>query len=103
MKISINKKIGQSTLTFYVEEEKEIDVLARASFYATTPDKCNLCNSDDIVLDSNRSKGFIFVKIKCLKCNARANMGQFKDGSGCFWKEWEKYIPPLQKENNNNE
>lgn len=85
-----------SNLTFEVEAEKEIDALSKASFYTTAPDKCDLCGSTDVILDSNKAEGYTFVKIKCLKCNARANMGQFKDGSGGFWKDFEKYVAPAK-------
>lgn len=95
MKINISKKVGKSTLTFQVEGEKDIDALAKASFYTTVPDKCGLCQSENVLLDTNRAEGFVFVKIKCLDCNARANMGQYKDGSGGFWKRWEKYVKPV--------
>lgn len=91
MKINITKAIGKATLTFQVEGEKEVDTLARASFYTTMPDICSLCKSTDLELDSNRAQGFTFVKIKCLKCNGRANLGQFKDGTGCFWKSFSLY------------
>lgn len=97
MKVTVTKKIGKATLQFSVEGEKEVDTLAKASFYTTAPDKCGLCKSENITLDSNKAKGFTFVKIKCLDCNGRANMGQFKDGSGCFWKDWEVYQKPTEK------
>lgn len=98
MKVQISKKIGKSTLSFQVDEEKEVDALARASFYTTAPDTCGLCESTEVELDSNRAKGFTFVKIKCLKCDGRSNLGQFKDGTGCFWKDWEKYEPEQKKD-----
>ena len=93
MKVNITKKIGGSTLSFQVEGEKEVDALSRASGFTTIPEICGLCKSTDLTLDSNRAEGYIFVKIKCLKCNARSNMGQLKDGSGIFWKPFEKYVP----------
>jgi hypothetical protein len=103
MIVQISKKIGKSTFTFKVEGEKEVDALSKAAFYATTPDVCGLCQSENVSLDSNKAKGFTFVKIKCLNCNARSNMGQFKDGSGTFWKEWDKYTPPDKKDDEEDE
>lgn len=93
MKVNITKTIGKSTLTFQVEGEKDVDTLAKASFYTEMPDKCGLCGKDDVELSSNKAKGFVFVKVKCNSCNGRSNLGQFKDGSGCFWKDFEKYEP----------
>lgn len=103
MIIKIQKKIGKSTLSFEVEGEKEIDTLAKASAFTTMPDRCELCQSENVVLDSNKAEGFTFVKIKCLDCNARSQMGQFKDGSGIFFKKWEKYQRPEEREEENAE
>jgi len=97
MQVAISKKIGKSTLQFRVEGEKEKDTLAKASYFTTIPDKCGLCESDNISLDSNKTEEFTFIKIKCLECNARSNMGEFKAG-GIFWKPWEKYVAPIKKE-----
>ena len=98
MKVNITKKVGKATLTFQVEGEKEVDTLARASGFATIPEICGLCKSEDLVLDSNRAEGYVFVKVKCLKCGGRSNMGQLKDGSGIFWKQFEKYEPKKESE-----
>ena len=98
MRVNITKKIGGSTLSFQVEGEKEVDTLSRASGFTTIPEVCGMCKSTDIVLDSNRAEGYVFVKIKCLKCNARSNMGKLKDGSGIFWKAFEKYEPKKESD-----
>lgn len=90
MQIRIEKKIGQSTLEFIVDEEKEVDVLARAAGFTTIPTSCTLCKSDNVQLDSNKAKGYTFVKVKCLKCGGRAQLGQLKEG-GIFWKPFEVY------------
>ncbi len=93
MKAQITKKVGKVTFTFIVEEEKEVDALAKAAFYATTPDKCTLCKSENVSLEMNKAQDFTFVKVRCLDCRAQANLGQFKDGSGCFWKDFKEYTP----------
>lgn len=93
MKVQITKSIGMSQLTFEVEAEKELEALAKASFYTTAPDKCTACGSTDVMLESNKAESFTFVKIRCTKCRATANMGQYKDGSGAFWKKFEAYTP----------
>ena len=93
MKVQITKLVGKSTLTFEVEGEKEIDAVSKAAAFATMPDQCGMCKSKNVALDSNKAESFIFVKIKCLDCKARSQMGQFKDGSGVFFKKWEIYVP----------
>jgi hypothetical protein len=96
MKVTISKKIGKSTLQFQVEGEKEKDSLAKASYFTTIPDVCGNCQSENISLDSNRTEEFLFIKIKCLDCNFRSNMGELKAG-GIFWKQWEEYVAPLKQ------
>ena len=97
MKINITKKIGKATLTFQVEGEKEIDALFKASGFTTIPEVCGLCHSEEVSLDGNKADGYLFVKVKCLKCGARSQMGQLKDGSGIFWKPFEKFEPKKNK------
>lgn len=96
MIVKINKKIGNTTLQFEVEGDKERDALFAASSFTTIPEVCGNCESTDLVLDGQKSQGFTFVKVKCLKCNARSQMGERKDG-GVFWKTFEKYSPEEEK------
>ena len=96
MRVIIKKKIGKSEVTFEANAEKYKDALFQAAFYANTPDKCVLCGTDDVVLDANRTQeGYTYVKVRCLNpdCGARSTMGEYRDGSGGFWKKFEKYNP----------
>jgi len=97
MKINITKKIGKATLTFQVEGEKERDTLFKASGFTTIPEQCGLCKGENIVLDGNEAEGYLFIKIKCLDCGGRSQMGERKDGMAIFWKAWEKYNPEETK------
>ena len=90
MIVKINKKIGNTTLQFEVEGDKERDALFNATSFTTIPESCGLCGSQDVLLDGMKAKGFTFVQVKCEKCGARSQMGERKDG-GIFWKEFEKY------------
>ena len=95
-KISVNKKIGKSNFTFWVDDEDFREALAEASFYAGTPDKCGLCGEDNVTLDSNRTQeGYLYVKVRCLNpdCKAASTLGVYKDNKGGFWKQFEKYVP----------
>lgn len=96
MRVIVKKKVGKSEVTFEASAEKYKDALFQAAFYANTPDKCTLCGSEDVVLDANKTQeGYLYVKIRCLnpECGARATMGEYRDGSGGFWKKFEKYNP----------
>jgi len=97
MKVIIKKTVGGTEYAFEIEGQKGLDVLANAGFLASMPGKCGVCKSENVHLASNKAKGFTFVKVICGDCNARAQMGQYKDG-GYFWKGWEKYTPPIQRE-----
>ena len=89
MKIQIKKNLGNSAITFEIDEAKDIDALSKAGFLCEIPDKCTLCNSPDVRLSMNKAEGYTFIKVKC-KCGATAQMGQYKDG-GFFWKNFEMY------------
>jgi len=97
MKIIIQKKVGKTDLTFNVEDQDELQAMSKAGFFSGIPDKCKICESENVHLSSNKAQGYTFVKVICKDCNARSQMGQYKDG-GSFWKEWEKYVPPAKKE-----
>lgn len=94
LKIVITKKIGKATLVAEVEEPKEIDALVRASGMTTMPDKCTLCQNEDVELTSNKADKFTYAKVRCRKCGATSTMGLYQDGGGVFWKEFEKYQKP---------
>lgn len=96
MKITITRKIGNITYNFEISEDKDIDAFATAGFLASMPSKCELCKGENIHLSSNKAKGYTFVKMICKDCNARAQLGQYKDG-GFFWKQWENYQAPSQQ------
>lgn len=91
MRIKINKTIGNTAIQFEIEKVKEIEALALAGFLASAPNKCS-CGSENVCLESNKAKGYTFIKVICRECDARAQLGQYKDG-GFFWKKWEKYNP----------
>lgn len=97
MQIKVEKKIGNAVLEFIVDGEDELEVLSRAAGFTTIPTLCSLCKSEDVVLDSNKAEEYVFVKVRCLKCDARSQMGSLKKG-GIFWKPFEKYIPKEDKE-----
>lgn len=96
MKIIIEKNIGKSKLSVEVEGEKDIDALVKASTITSMPDHCTLCKSDQgVELVANKAESFTFIKVRCQnpKCRATSTMGQYKDNSGGFWKEFEIYNP----------
>lgn len=99
MKVIITKTIGQSELVFEFEEDKTDDALSRAAIFATIPDKCGICGSANVMLDSNKGRSekgvFTFQKVKCLESNCRAasTLGKNTDGVGFYWKKFEIYSP----------
>lgn len=99
MKISIRKQIGKTIFIFEIDEKDEMEAMSKAGVLAMMPDKCGLCGKDNVSLSSNKAKGYTFVKVVCKECDARSQLGQYKEG-GYFWKSWEKYqsSQPQQKE-----
>ncbi len=90
MKVNITKKLGNTTYSFQIEEGKDLDALVSAGFLASMPEICEFCKSTNLVLSSNKAKGFTFIKVVCRECRAKSQLGQYKDG-GFFWKTFEKY------------
>ena len=100
MKIKVNKKIGASTFQFEVDEDKEVEALAKAGMLASAPDVCALCGGE-VSLTGKKAKGYTFVEIRCKKCSATSSLGQYKEG-GFFWKKFEKYQPQPKVEDDDN-
>ena len=96
MKVSVKKSIGGSDFIFEAEEEKDIEAIAKVASLSNAPIKCGLCQSENVHLSSNKAQGYTFVKVLCEDCNGRSQLGQYKEG-GFFWKEWEKYEPPVKE------
>ena len=101
MKIKIQKRLGTTTLQFEIDEPKEVEALAKAGMLASAPEICGLCKSQNITLLGKKAKGYTFVEVKCLECGASSSLGQYKEG-GIFWKQWLKYQPQLQVEEDDN-
>ena len=87
MKITITKKIGDTTLQFQVEAPKDKDALFTAGTISSIKTQC-ICGSTDVQLEGNKAEGFTFVKVACKKCYKVSQMGEYKDG-GFFWKDFE--------------
>lgn len=99
MKAIITKQIGKSTLTFEIDGQKTLETLATAAIFTTTPDKCDVCHGTDVMLQCRHPEGFTYIEILCLnpECRATAKLGTYKDGSGHFWKKFERYVPGQQE------
>jgi len=99
MKIILNKKIGDEAFQFEAEGKDTFDTLVDIAQLSTMPDYCPLCESKFVQLEMNKGKSetgeFTFVYVRCKKCNAKAQIGQYKSG-GIFWKKFEAYIPKEQ-------
>ena len=93
MQIQISKRISDIEYRFHINEADEIEALSKAGFLASMPSECKNCGSDRVHLSGNKAKGYTFVKVICDKCDARSQLGQYKDG-GFFWKAWELYRSP---------
>lgn len=96
MKITLQKKIGETTFIFTIENENDFKALFFAGGLASAPIKCGKCQSENIHLTSNKAKEYTYVKIKCRDCDATNTLGQYKDGDGFYWRGWEeKYVPNI--------
>jgi len=95
MQIKITKKIGNSVIEFKSDKEKMKDAMLELDAFMKK-DACS-CGSEDIIFDTRKvnakdgSGSYVYVKRKCLKCGKESTLGELKDGSGYFWKEWEEW------------
>lgn len=91
----VNKKLGDTMYQFEVDGKDVIDVLSDMAQLSSMPDYCPLCKSSFCNLEMNKAKDdkggeYTFVYVRCKKCNAKAQMGQYKSG-GIYWKKFEKF------------
>ena len=79
-------------VTLQIDDPKEMDTLHKAIALSNYPKKCSKCGGTQVFLISNKDKeGNTYVSVLCVKCGAKAKMGQYKTG-GYFWhREFEVY------------
>lgn len=92
MKIKVNIKYGDATYQFEIDEADEKEALNKAITFGNPPRYCLLCkNTDQFKFTSNKDKeGNIYVNAKCIKCDARAKLGEYRS-KGFFWHEFSIY------------
>jgi hypothetical protein len=96
MKATVKTKLGNVEYTFEIDEKSEMDTLHKIAVLGNPPILCDECCNDkpeQFKLGSNKDKeGNCYVYIECLKCTAKAKLGQYKAGGGYFWHHFEKYV-----------
>ena len=98
MLVKSQAKIGGVNYQFECDEKSEKESFAKAIVFGNPPIYCELCKNSDPAkfrMETNKDKdGHIYIKIRCKGCGATCGLGEYKDGSGYFWrKPFEKYIP----------
>lgn len=100
MKVKSTTKIGNVLYEFECDERLEKEALSKAIVFANPPTYCDVCKNTDpskFKLVTNKDKqGHIYIKIRCInaKCGATCGLGEYKDGSGYFWRRpFEIYQP----------
>lgn len=89
MKITVKKQYGSSQVELEIEAQDVKEALFKASIF-TVKDQCNLCKSEDISLDGNKTAdGVTYLKRRCGKCGATSTLGTYKTGGAYFWKKFE--------------
>jgi len=93
MEITIKKTLGDTEYIFKVQAGKGKDALIMAGVFGDMPTVCSKCGSP-VHLSSHKAKEYKFVEVVCNnvpKCGAKAGLGEYKDGSGYYWKDFEIY------------
>ena len=94
MKVSIQKRIGKSLVSFESDHEDFKMALAEVIKKSDAPEASGLCKSTDLALRQYVTKtgNYLYVKIKCNACQASSTLGQgLKDKNNFWWKEFEKF------------
>ena len=89
MRIKANLSLGKSAYQFDIEEKDEKQALFKAITLASPPTYCDVCKNSDresFKLTANKDKeSNIYINVKC-KCGAKCKLGEYKDGTGYFWR-----------------
>lgn len=98
MLVKSQTKVGGVNYQFECDEKSEKESFAKAIVFGNPPTYCDLCKNnvpDKFRMNTNKDKeGHIYIKIRCNACGATCGLGEYKDGSGYFWrKPFERYIP----------
>jgi len=95
--LTAKKVIGDVEINFTSDGKDLKEDLVRISWLTTSPDKCGVCGSPEIMLQGRLTKDkegeeFIYCEFKCKKCYASATMGEYKNPKGAlFVKKWVAY------------
>lgn len=100
MKAISKVNIGSVVYEFECDGKDGKEAISQAITLANPPRYCNVCKNHDpakFKLDTNQDKdGNIYIKIRCIanRCGATCGLGEYKNGSGYFWrKPFEVYQP----------
>lgn len=89
-------KIGEVLLKASIEGKALKDCLFQAGCITNIRRKCDVCGATTgFKLIANKADSYEYVNVECA-CGAKSNLGTYKDGSGNYWKEFEKYEPKGQ-------
>jgi hypothetical protein len=93
MKVKMTKTWGTRQMEIDTGDvEKPVDALRELALFDNLPEKCTCgATAEDMVLEYRVNKGFEFYDVLCKKCNARANIGQYQNGKGCYVKKFVKF------------
>lgn len=114
MKLSIQKKIGNSIVNLaFDEKDSTKEAILNASWFMELPEKCGLCGSADIHLRAHKAKGkddkgreqeFTYAMLSCKECRGRLQFGEFLNPKGALFIKWpwETYTPKQKYNLTNN-
>ena len=84
-------KIGDVVYKAQIEGEDMKECLFQAGTVTGIRRKCDVCGkTEGFRLVANKADTFKFVNIEC-SCGAKSNLGSYKDGSGFYWKNFERF------------
>jgi len=87
--------VGQTEIVATSDTGDVKEDILRVSWLTNAPEKCGLCGSPNIVLQSRSvNQGeFTFAEFQCNECLAKVNMGEHKSPKGALFvkNDWAKF------------
>ena len=103
--VDIKKTIGKKVYPFTVTGENLFELVMESNklSFPDVVEKCDLCNSDNLVLSARISgtKKFKYVEIKCLHCKGSLVFGNMMESPNTYYirknaekhYDWKAYTP----------
>lgn len=82
MSVTIKNRIGGQIIE--CSAPTLLEAIALASPLSEMPERCGLCNSENLALNHRTAQGYHFYGLRCRSCGGEFACGQRRDGGELF-------------------